>query len=173
MNTVSFYNSVNIKLIHKGFANTEYQFYNLCPLHNFPLATGPKLDAYLRFNTFCYTCPRCPEFYSIHYHDEYRSCKSSCCEPLRTVYRGECRPIHDSTSHNCHHHFYQNRIPIDLLGNILLPHHAYSPFFATEKAFHDAGDLFWCLSAPRHDNYPMELDEMEKEGTFNFTALFS
>lgn len=171
--TVSFYNSVNIKFKTKEFANTEYQFYSLCPQHNFPLSQGPKMDAYLRFNTFCYTCPRCPEFYSLHFHAEHRSCHSSC-EPLRVAYRAEPRPIHNTRDHNCRHHFYNNRIPIGPLGNVLIPHHAYSPHFATEKNFHDAGDLFWCATAPKpeHQQRPIAMEDMEAENFICFQILF-
>jgi hypothetical protein len=170
---VSFYNSVNIKYKSPDFATEEYQFYNLCPLHNSPLAQGPILDNYLRFNTLCYTCPKCPEVYSLHFHSERKACKSPMCEPLRLVYRGENRPIHRTRFHNCYHHFQNNRIPIGPLGNIILPHHAYSPHFPTKKSFFDAGDLFWCASAEKPSPHrPLAMDEMEAEQFACFQILY-
>ena len=162
-NRRSFYLVAKIRYQGTNFVSQEYRYHVLCPLHNYPLSGSSRLDAYLRFNTFCYTCPICPELLSTHFHPEGKPCDNPKCEPIRIIFRGEATPIQSRRFHHCRHHFFNNRIPISPLGHLMIPNHAHSPFFATEAALFAAGDHLYCATAPSISSYLEHLRNLENE----------
>lgn len=106
-----------------------YNFFFLCIQHERRQNVDDRVEAFIKFNNICYTCPLCPRYISEHFHTETEYCTPRC-NPYRIVYSPPLPVEVQSTEHCCQQHYFPSlRYSHCAHGVPIVPPHGFTPQF--------------------------------------------